>query len=353
VKWYGQQVLKFTGTLDPSNPRILVNDIMSFKAVMGHERPIEFLRRAIKHDKLAHSYLFLGNEGIGKRWTALQFAKAVNCIGGGSDHEDACDHCSSCKKIDHLLHPDLLLIEPEGQTLKVDQVRQMQKDLTYQPYEGKRRFCILTAADRMAPNMANILLKTLEEPPLHTVIILLANSPRLLLPTILSRCQPIRFNPLPVPSVAKWLMERRGLDEKEAGLLASLSEGSPGKALEIEEEIRGVPRREMLEGWVGLRSLSFEKMEIWIEALPSHRENLILILEVARTLLRDLVMVKVLKGNFKLIHADLAKEMEAIATKWNLSSLLKRIAILHQTTLAIRRNANTTLALETMMLSWA
>jgi DNA polymerase-3 subunit delta' len=325
---------------------------MSFKDVMGHERPIEFLKRAIRNDKLAHSYLFLGNEGIGKQWTALQFAKAVNCLEGGSDREDACDHCSSCKKIDHQVHPDILLIEPEGQTLKVDQVRQMKKDLTYQPYEGKRRICILTAADRMAPNMANILLKTLEEPPLHTVIILLANSPRLLLPTILSRCRPIRFNPLPISLVARWLMGRKGLDEKEAHLLASLSEGSPGKALEIEEEIREIPRKELLESWVGLRSLPFEKMAIWIEALPSHRENLLLILEVARTLLRDLVMVKVLKKDSKLIHADLAEEMKAVATKWSLSFLLKRIEILHQTTLAIRRNANTTLALETMMLSW-
>src|SRR3989304_2653759 len=130
----------------PNSERIA--KIMSFKEVMGHERPVEFLKRAIKNDKLAHSYLFLGNEGIGKKWTALQFAKAVNCLGERFDQEDACDHCSSCKKIDHQLHPDLLLIEPEGQTLKADQVRQMQKDLTYQPYEGKRRVCILTAAGR-------------------------------------------------------------------------------------------------------------------------------------------------------------------------------------------------------------
>ncbi len=94
------------------------------------------------------------------------------------------------------LHPDVLVLEPEGQALKVEQVRQMQRDLAYRPYEGKRRVCILTAADRMAPNMSNTLLKTLEEPPLHTVIILLANSSRAILPTILSRCQQIPFNPL-------------------------------------------------------------------------------------------------------------------------------------------------------------
>src|SRR4030043_1378762 len=178
---------------------------MSFKNVLGHSKPIALLQRAIRNEKVVNSYLFLGSEGIGKKYVALQFAKALNCLETEAEGGDACDHCTSCKKIDHALHPDVLLIEPEGQNIKVDQVRQLQKELAYKPYEGKRRVCILTAADRMAPNMSNILLKTLEEPPLHTVIILLTNHPRLLLPTILSRCQTIRFNSLPIPLVSNWL----------------------------------------------------------------------------------------------------------------------------------------------------
>src|SRR4030042_6650528 len=273
---------------------------MSFKNVLGHLRPIELLKRAIQRDKIAHSYLFLGNEGIGKKWVALQFAKALNCLEGAIEKGDACDRCLSCKKIDRHLHPDVLILEPEGQTLKVDQVRQMQRDLAYQPYEARRRVCILTAVDRMAPNMSNTLLKTLEEPPLHTVIILLANNPRRLLPTILSRCQPIRFHPFPTPLVSNWLMEREGFNEEEAHLLASLSEGSPGKALEIREGIHQIPRDELLMDFVGLKSLPFEKKESWAESLSIHRENLILILEVAKTLLRDLVMMKTLKDRSKL-----------------------------------------------------
>jgi len=326
---------------------------MSFTEVLGHSKPIEFLKRAIKKDMLAHSYLFWGNEGIGKKWVALQFAKTLNCLQGGPEQGDACDQCISCKKINDGLHPDVIVLEPENQTLKVDQVRQMQRDLAYRPYEGRRRVCILAASDRMAPNMSNVLLKTLEEPPLHTVIILLANNTRLLLPTILSRCQPIHFNPLPIPLVSKWLMKQRGLDEGEAHLLASLSEGSPGKAIEIQEEIRQIPREELLKEWVGLKTLPFEKMESWIESLPLHRENLLLIIEVAKTLLRDLVMVKTLKEGSKLIHSDLLKEMEMMVKAWSLSSLLNRIEALHQTMLAIRSNANMPLALEAMMLSWA
>ncbi len=311
------------------------------------------MQRAMRNEKVVNSYLFLGSEGIGKKAVALQFAKALNCVDEDSEKGDACDHCASCKKIDRALHPDVLLIEPEGQNIKVDQVRQLQKGLAYRPYEGKRRVCILTAVDRMAPNMSNILLKTLEEPPLHTVIVLLANNSRFILPTILSRCQLIRFNPLPTPLVAKWLTEIKGIREEEAHLLASLSEGSPGKALEIQEEMRQIPREELLKDWMGLKSLSPERIGSWVGSLPSEREGLLLVLEVAKTLLRDLLMMKTLKKETTLIHSDLAAVMEPMVKNWRLSALLKRMEVLNQTALAIKANANTGLALEAMMLSWA
>ena len=104
---------------------------------------------------------------------------------------------------------------------------------------------------------------------------------------------------------------------------------------------------------MGLKSLSFERIGSWVGSLPSQRENLVLILEVAKTLLRDLVMVKAMKKGPKLIHSDLLQGIEAMATDWSLSSLLKRMETLHQTIVGIKANANTSLALEAMMLSWA
>lgn len=326
---------------------------MSFKNVIGHSRPITLIQRAIRNEKVASSYLFLGNEGIGKKFIALQFAKALNCLAREGEKEDSCDRCLSCKKIDHALHPDVLLIEPEGQNIKVEQVRQLQRDLAYKPYEGRRRVCILTSADRMAPNMSNTLLKTLEEPPLHTVIILLASNPRLILSTIVSRCQPIRFNPLPISLVSQWLLEQKGLPRAEAFLLASLSEGSPGKALEIQEEVREIQRERLLKEWIGLETLSMERMRGWVISFPSQRESLLLILEIAKTLLRDLVILKTLERKLPLIHSDLLEIMEPLAMKQDLPSLLRRIEILHQTGMAIKANANISLALEAMMLSWA
>jgi DNA polymerase-3 subunit delta' len=202
--------------------------------------------------------------------------------------------------------------------------------------------------------MSNMLLKTLEEPPPYTILILLANHMRLILPTILSRCQLIRFNPLPIPWVAQWLRERQGLEEGEAHLFASLSEGSPGKALEIEKEIREMSREELLKGLIGENSLSAERMQSWVKSLPTQeRERLILVLEVAKTLLRDMIIVKTLKEGSNIIHSDLLRQIKTLTLNWKLSSLLKRMEILHQTTFAIRNNANTELALEAMMLSWA
>ena len=232
----------------------------------------------------------------------------------------------------------------------------MLRDLAYRPYEGKRRVCILTAADRMAPNMSNTLLKTLEEPPLHTVIILVANSSKAILPTILSRCQQIPFNPLPLSSLIDWLVKQKGIHEAEAHLLASLSEGSPGKALKLKEEIHPIQREDLLQRWLGMKAFSFGEIEGWVESMPSNREDLALTLEVAKTLLRDLVIMKVLGDGSKLIHSDLLREIETVATGQSLPSLMSRLDSIHQAILAItplRGNANTTLALEAMMLSWA
>ena len=329
---------------------------MAFKDILGHSMAIHRLQNAIKTDKVVQSYLFVGNEGIGKKWAAVQFSKALNCLNNPVESGDACDQCLSCRKIDEGLHPDLLLLEPENQVLKVDQVRQMQRVLAYKPYEGRRRVCIIAAADRMAPHMSNILLKTLEEPPLHTVIVLLARHPRLMLPTILSRCQMIRFHPLPVPLVSQWLSQQRGLDEKEAHLLAGLSEGSPGKALELREQIQQIPRENLLRDFLGPTKLSLQEMEGWVDAMPAERTDLMLVLEVAKTLLRDLVIVKTLRDGSKLIHADLQEDLTAIASKHPISTLLKRVRAVHQTLMnisPIRGNANVKLSLEAMMLSWA
>lgn len=323
---------------------------MAFKDVFGHSLQISLLKRAIKNERMAHSYLFLGSDGIGRKFVAIQFAKAINCL--NRKDEDSCDRCTSCKKIDQNIHPDVLVLEPSGQTLKVDQIREMQKDLSYRPYEGKRRICILSGADRMAPNMSNTLLKTLEEPPLHTLIILLANHERAMLPTIVSRCQIIRFHQLPLSMVSNWLIKERGVRQEEAILLASLSNGSIGRALEIRKEIETIPRELLLSELIGSKCLTIENMSNILELLEQReeREDVILILEVCKTLLRDMIMVKINENG--LINFDLLGKIKKISQNWGIKALLTRIDLLHQTMFAIRNNANTKLAIKALMISW-
>ena len=151
-------------------------------------------------------------------------------------------------------------------------------------------------------------------------------------------------------------MEQRGIPQEEAHLLASLSEGSPGKALALREEIVQIPREDLLKGWLGIKRLTFEETERWTEQLPDDRQKLMSLLDVAKTLLRDLVILKTQKEEARLIHADLRKAMEPIASQWSLTVLLDRLQAIHHTLLAvspIRGNANTKLALEALMLSWA
>lgn len=323
---------------------------MAFKEVLGHSKPIKLLQQAIKNDKVAHSYLFLGNEGIGRKFVAIQLAKAINCF-NNEDAQDSCDRCGSCKKIDKNIHPDVLILEPSGQTLKIEQIREMQKDLSYRPYEGRRRICILSGADRMAPNMSNSLLKIIEEPPLHTLIILLANHVKSLLPTIVSRCQIIRFYQLPISMVSSWLIKEKGLKRQEAILLASLSEGSIGKALEISKEIETIPRERLLFELIGSKCLTIKNTRNFLELFQEdEREDLILLLEVCKTLIRDMIMVKINENS--IINFDLLENIKKVSQNWDIKSLLTRIDLLHQTMSAIRNNANIKLALRMLMISW-
>ena len=206
---------------------------MSFKEIIGHRRPIRLLQRAILNDRLPNAYLFLGPEGVGKRLTALTLAKTLNCE---QRSDDCCEQCLPCRKIEESNHPDVSVIGPDGQFIKIESIRQLQRSLTYRPYEGRKRVCVIDGADHMKAEGANALLKTLEEPPGNTLLVLLSAEREVLLPTIISRCQPVTFGSLPMDEVASVLCGRASMDEREAAAVAMLSQGSLGRALEMVEQ---------------------------------------------------------------------------------------------------------------------
>ena len=131
---------------------------MTFARILGHERQKDILRRALAGGRLAHAYLFEGPEGVGKRLMALALVRAVFCPEGG------CGVCAACRKVDHHNHPDLHLLEPDGTLIKIEQIRAIQKELSYRPLEARKKVCLIDSADRMNQAAGNALLKTLEEP---------------------------------------------------------------------------------------------------------------------------------------------------------------------------------------------
>ncbi len=320
---------------------------MSFEEIIGHDRQIAYLRNAMRNGRVAHAYLFLGKEGIGKRLVALNLAKALNCPHG---NEDCCDECPSCLKVDRLHHPDVLLMEPQGQWIRISQIRDLQRELNHRPYEGKRRVCILTGSDRMRQEAANALLKILEEPPLHTVLILLAANGNLMLPTITSRCQSIPFNPLPLGRMREIIRSRLDLKSEEAHILACLADGSLGKALGMDLDLVLRTRREIIGKIIDLPSYEAEQILGFAEELATSNEDLPTLLTIIRSWYRDLLTYKERQSGEQLINIDLSQEIQKTAPRMDISSLINRMEVIQGALWNLDRNANRQITLEAMLL---
>ena len=166
---------------------------MPFDDFLGNRSVLETVRTQLATGRLRHSMLFAGVTGIGK-WTLAQFiAKASNCI---RLQNDFCDSCPSCERISDNAHPDVRNVAPDGQFIKIDQMRSLSREVFFKPFEGRRRVFIIDEAEKFRDESANSILKTLEEPPDTSFLILITSRPNDLLPTIRSRCQTYRFAPL-------------------------------------------------------------------------------------------------------------------------------------------------------------
>jgi DNA polymerase-3 subunit delta' len=209
-----------------------------FRDILGQERVLSYLRAALGRDRLAHAYLFLGPEGVGKASVARALAGALNCAEPREDG-DACGYCPSCKRLLAGTHPDFLVIAPtsKGRTpeILIEQIREFRRLTAYPPVGGGWRVALIKPAEALNDAAANSLLKTLEEPPPQNLIILTAGVEADLFPTVVSRCQKLAFTPLPYPLITQELIHR-GQSPSQAALVAALSGGSLGRALALEPE---------------------------------------------------------------------------------------------------------------------
>lgn len=215
---------------------------MGFKDIAGQKVVVESLRNAIKNDMTANGYIFSGPKGCGKKLMAFNFAMALNCTGAAADKP--CGICSSCIRTGSGNHPNVELVRPTGQSIKIKQIRQIISDTARKPFESGYKVIIMENAEKMTHDAQDAFLKTLEEPPANTVFLLLAENHNLLLPTIVSRCQVYQFKPVDRKEIKDFILKRYDYSPEEVEAAARHSKGTVGKALELLGEKEGYKDRE-------------------------------------------------------------------------------------------------------------
>lgn len=326
---------------------------MSFKEIWGQEKGLNILKNALISKRLAHAYLFVGPDGVGKKLIALNLAKTLNCFTPPSA-EDCCDQCVSCQKINSNIHPDLILMEPAGEVIKIGQLRDLQTRLRFRPWEGKARICIFEAAESMNEEAANAFLKTLEEPPADTYFFLITSRPHMLRPTILSRCQWVKFQSLSKEVVARILIEKYSFPHDKAIFLATLGEGSAGRALTFSNRLEFARRLEWLRMLETLPNKSFKEISTFCEEI-ARNEQVDDLIELWKIWVRDLALYKIKaekaeNPKLALINHDLEEQIARETERYSWEDLNFLFERLLQGQKRIEQKVNPQLALENLML---
>lgn len=320
--------------------------------ILGHEWAVSLLQRHITGDTLRQAYLFTGPRGVGRRTLALKLAQAVNCLQPPAPGE-FCSACRACKQIALMQHPDLSVTqaESEGGTLKVDQVRELQRSLSLAPYEARSRVALILRFEEAHPSAANALLKTLEEPPPKVILLLTAQNAESLLPTIVSRCEVIRLRPLPLDVAAEGLQTRWNASPEEARLLAHLSGGRPGFAVHLLQSPDQMERRKAgLDDL--LRLLRASRVERFAYADPASKDKD----SLRSTLLHWLsfwrdALLQTSGAASPLANLDYAQPIAELASRSTLPAARRAVAALERTLDLLDKNVNTRLALEVLLLN--
>jgi DNA polymerase III subunit delta' len=323
---------------------------MGFAQIIGHPKQLETLRLALAHGRLHHAYLFVGATGLGKKTIGLSLAKAIHCSVASGDF---CGECADCARIQDGNHPDVRLIEPLAgkKEISIQQIRELEKELNLRSFSGNRKIVILDPATLMNLSAQNALLKTLEEPPRDSLVILIAPSVGELLPTLRSRCLRVSFAPLARDQVAAFLVSEKKVPVEEAKLLAAMSMGSL-------EAVAAVDRQELLarrHRWIVLllrvASGDYRTTAETAEALAGNKEESLRFLQWAESWYRDLLVYAVTQNQQDVVNVDMLPQIEQVSAAVGLERLLERIAEAKKAVAAIQRNLNRRMVLENLLLN--
>ena len=326
---------------------------MSFASLIGNDRNKQILQRFLQNDKLGVTLIFAGPDGVGKRQFALTLAKAANCQNNTSQNNDSCDQCPNCRRIEAGEFGDVVSLKPDGAYIKIGQTRALISDVQVRPREGRQRFFIIEEADRLREEAANSLLKTLEEPPSSSTLILLTSRPNVLLPTIRSRAQKINFAPLQLAEMQAYLdknFERPSIDNQ---LLAHLSEGRIGQVSTIDLTEYRRERRELIEL---MELLMSGNNRVRLLKAAEHygkqeREAYEKMLSSMLLLLRDIFRIAALGNPNGIINIDAEDRLLILAEKIGLLRVTAWVRQIDELRANLRININRQIATEAAFLS--
>lgn len=333
--------------------------------ILGQDKALRLLARARTGGRLAHAYLFTGPEGVGKSTLARNLATSLLC-----HHPDAsqdvqteqatgCGLCTSCLQMQSGSHPDFLLIEPDGQGIKIDSIRLLKQTLGYPPLEGALRVVLLKEVHTMRREAANSLLKILEEPPPGNLLLLTSADEAGLLPTIYSRCQRIALKALPLELAREVILQHKpDLSRADCLALAELSGGCPGQALRMEEENILPLYQDLLAALLYQGRQETEQVQAALSLagrLNEHREMSGHILHRLRILCTNALAMR-LCGQASGSHdqtdrtSQTAQTIQATRERWNTEQLSAKLASITKAEQALHRNCNPTLVFEVLLL---
>lgn len=321
--------------------------------VIGHQWIIDSLRRQLADGELKQAYLFAGPQGVGKRTLALRFAQAILCE---SDGPAPCLECKRCRQLVARQLPDAHWLEAEedGGTLKIEQVRELQRHIALAPYEASHRVAFVLRAHEMSEEAANALLKTLEEPPPQVILLLTARSPESLLPTIVSRCEVLPARPVPPGELVAGLAER--FDPERARLVGSLAAGRPGVAISLaqDDELLAARKGDLEDLLAALGGTRIDRFQLVEQLTPGRDRSAERVrVQTALTTWLSLWRDAMLTGygvDRPLVNPDRREDVERLARLLSPTELAEGARAIQQTMADIDRNANLSLAMEALFL---
>ncbi len=312
--------------------------------MIGHRAQREQMNEAIRLGRVAHGYCFEGPEAIGKKKMAFHFAKDLLCMQG----ETACGHCHSCQMFAAGNHPDFHVFAPEGKSIKREQAEQAIHDLQVRSYEGGYKVFLFDEAEKMTAAAQNALLKSLEEPPEQTVILLVTANPQGLLPTIRSRLQSVRFYPMDESEIVEGLLAR-GAERDLAEKIARLSEGRPGRAISLLESQAFQALQEASEKALG-QLLSSQPLQIvsFLAIFEANKEQADAILNDFLNFFRDCLVYQTTREDHRILNPGRRIQVKETARRVPEAVIYDIMEQIIQTKEQLRRNLNLTVGLQQM-----